>query len=96
MDLSSLKQHIPDLWTARGPQIIIYMLRGTPHPVIVNIRDTKDYVKVHSNYTTITGQGVLVLNYMKDLKPKPQTSMSLEIATIVEGTLNPKPLIPEP
>ena len=38
--------------------------RWTPHPVIVAIRDNKDYIRVllDSYYTTITGWGVL-LNY---------------------------------
>ena len=37
-------------------------LRWTPHPVIVTIRDNKDYIKVllYSYYTTITGWGVLL------------------------------------
>ena len=37
-------------------------LGGTPHPVIVNIRDNKDYMRVllYSFYTTITGWGVLL------------------------------------
>ena len=36
-----------------------YDLGGTPHPVIVTIRDKKDYIRVllYSNYTTITGWG---------------------------------------
>ena len=39
-------------------------LRWTPHPVIVTIRDNRDYIRVlfYSYYTTITGWGVL-LNY---------------------------------
>ena len=37
-------------------------LRWTPHPVIVAIRDNKDYIRVllYSYYTTITGWGVLL------------------------------------
>ena len=37
-------------------------LGGTPHPVIVTIRDNKDYIRVllYSSYTTITGWGVLL------------------------------------
>ena len=37
-------------------------LRWTPHPVIVTIRDNKDYITVllYSSYTTITGWGVLL------------------------------------
>ena len=36
--------------------------RWTPHPVIVTIRDNKDYIRVllYSYYTTITGWGVLL------------------------------------
>ena len=36
--------------------------RRTSHPVIVAIRDNKDYTKVllYSYYTTITGWGVLL------------------------------------
>ena len=41
----------------RGPY-----LRWTPHPVIVTIRDNRDYIRVllYSYYTTITGWGVLL------------------------------------
>ena len=41
------------------------MLGGPPHPVIVTIRDNRDYIGVllYSYYTTITGWGVL-LSYM--------------------------------
>ena len=37
-------------------------IRWTPHPVIVTIRDNRDYIKVflYSYYTTITGWGVLL------------------------------------
>ena len=37
-------------------------LRWTPHPVIVTIRDKKEYVRVLLNpyYPTITGWGVLI------------------------------------
>ena len=36
--------------------------RWTPHPVIVTIRDNRDYIKVLpcSYYTTVTGWGVLL------------------------------------
>ena len=45
-------------------------IRRTPHPVIVTMRDKKDYIRVllYSYYTTITGWGVL-LRYT--LNPKP-------------------------
>ena len=38
-------------------------LRRTPHPVIVTIRDNRDYIRVllYSYYTTITGWGVLLM-----------------------------------
>ena len=41
----------------------IYSLGGTPHPVIVTIRDNRDYIRVllYSYYTTITGWGVLLI-----------------------------------
>ena len=37
-------------------------IRWTPHPVIVTIRDNKDYIRVllYSYYTTITGWGLLL------------------------------------
>ena len=37
-------------------------IRRTPHPVIVTIRDNKEYIRVllYSYYTTITGWGVLL------------------------------------
>ena len=36
-----------------------YPLGGPPHPVIVTIRDNRDYIRVllYSYYTTITGVG---------------------------------------
>ena len=39
-------------------------VRWTPHPVIVTIRDNRDYIRVllYSYYTTITGWGVLLRN----------------------------------
>ena len=38
-------------------------LRWTPHPVVVTIRDSRDYIRVllYSYYTTITGWGVLLI-----------------------------------
>ena len=38
------------------------LIRWTPHPVIVTLRDNKDYIRVllYSYYTTITGSGVLL------------------------------------
>ena len=37
--------------------------RRTPHPVIVTIRDNRDYLGVllYPYYTTITGRGVLLM-----------------------------------
>ena len=45
------------------------MLGGPPHPVIVTIRDNKDYIRVllYSYYTTITGWGVLLKNMASDI-----------------------------
>ena len=44
-------------------------LRWTPHPVILTIRDNRDYIRVllYSYSTTITGRGVLLRN---GLSPK--------------------------
>ena len=38
-------------------------LRWTPHPVIVAVRDSKDYIRVllYSYYATIAGWGVLMV-----------------------------------
>ena len=55
------------------------LTKDPPHPVIVTIRDIKDYIRVllYSYYTTITGWGVLLRNTVGfhlqklDLKPKP-------------------------
>ena len=40
-------------------QKMMYSLGGRPHPVIVVIRDNKDYTRVllYSDYTTTTGRG---------------------------------------
>ena len=37
-------------------------IRWTPHPVIVTVRDNRDYIRVllYFYYTTITGWGVLL------------------------------------
>ena len=45
-------------------------LRWTPHPVIVAIRDKKDYIRVllYSYYTTITGWGGVLQRFI--LNPK--------------------------
>ena len=41
---------------------IRYTLGERPHPVLVTIRDNRDYIRVllYSYYTTITGWGVLL------------------------------------
>ena len=46
-----------------------FYVRWTPHPVIVTIRDIKDYIRVliYSYYTTITGWGVLVSSMVQGL-----------------------------
>ena len=43
-------------------RIKVRFFRRTPHPVIVTIKDNKDYIRVllYSYYTTITGWGVLL------------------------------------
>ena len=40
----------------------VFYTRWTPHPVIVTIRDNRDYITVllYSYYATITGWGVLL------------------------------------
>ena len=47
-----------------------YGLGGPPHPVIVAIRDNKDYVRVllYSDYTTIAGCGVLLKYSLNSVK----------------------------
>ena len=44
---------------------ILGLLRWTPHPVIVTLRNSKDYNRVllYSYYTTITGWGVLLRDF---------------------------------
>ena len=48
-------------WRIRGAKYVDF--RWSPHPVIVTIRDNKDYIRVllYSYYTTITGWGVLIM-----------------------------------
>ena len=48
----------------KGLRFKTVYLRWTPHPVIVTIRDNKDYIGVllYSYYATMTVRGVL-LNY---------------------------------
>ena len=48
--------------------MVSYKLGGPPHPVIVTIRDNRDYIRVllYSYYTTVTGWGVL-LTYRSDI-----------------------------
>ena len=58
-------------WCSTGgicrPVCTTALFRWTPHPVIVTIRDNKDYIRVlsYSSYTTITGWGVLLTHYGK-------------------------------
>ena len=53
-----------------------FQLRWTPHPVIVTMRNSKDYIRVllYSYYTTITGWGVLLSSNLQAmcLESKPQ------------------------
>ena len=54
---------------ASGSQCRVFF-RWTPHPVIVTIRDNKDYIRVlaYSYYATITGWGVLLRYFgLRDL-----------------------------
>ena len=59
-------------------------LRWTPHPVIVTIRDNRDYIRVllYSSYTTITGWGVL-LSYplncyqLRDARCRPSAGLGV-------------------
>ena len=46
------------------------LFRWTPQPVIVTIRNNRDYIRVllYSYYTTITGWGVLLIYYSRTLK----------------------------
>ena len=52
-------------WNANQglPRPFAVGLRWTPHPVIVTIRDDRDYIRAlsYSYYTTITGWGVLLM-----------------------------------
>ena len=54
-----------------GGVVWIYV-RWTPHPVIVTIRDNKDYIRVllYSYYTTITGWTLRYTPHTLGLKPK--------------------------
>ena len=51
-------------------------LRRTPHPVIVTIRDNEDYIRAlfYSQYTTITGWGVLLTSIPR----KPRLNPSID------------------
>ena len=62
--LGGLQEH----WRTGGMKYI----RWTPHPVIVTIRDIKDYIRVllFSYYTTVTGWGVLLRNTTGILGPQ--------------------------
>ena len=42
-----------------------FYIRWAPHPIVVTIRDNKDYIRVllYSYYITITGWGVLLKFY---------------------------------
>ena len=56
---------IPEVMTATQAVLsrsCVYF-RWTPHPVIVTMRDNRDYIRdlLYSYYTTITGWGVLLM-----------------------------------
>ena len=58
--------------------VVIRCLRWTPHPVIVTIRDNRDYIRVLSYsyyYTTTTGWGVLLIDTPKPLKVIPRIKL---------------------
>ena len=61
---SSKENHrnVPDVGQMRDPSMTKALLRWTPHPVIVTIRDNGDYVRVlfYVYHTTITAWGVLL------------------------------------
>ena len=48
----------------RSVSVLSKLIRWTPHPVTVVIRENKDYIRVHlySSYTTITRWGVLLIS----------------------------------
>ena len=66
----------------QGPDVPNTMgyFRWTPHPVIVTIRDNRDYIRVllYSSYTTITGWGVL----LRDIIRNPRTGNPKSIVRI--------------
>ena len=87
-----------------GPELtgtsIWICFRWTPHPVIVTIRDNRDYIRVllYSYYTTITGWGVLLryatFHHRGGPQYRPPNTIILLIATpqkgpLVQGSLSP-------
>ena len=52
-------RNVPDVGQMRDPSMTTALLRWTPRPVIVTIRDNGDYVRVllYAYYTTITAWG---------------------------------------
>ena len=95
---------------AQSQSVIRVLLRAmslhfkwTPHPVLVTIRENRDYIRVllFSYYTTITGWGVL-LNYIVDalqllLSRGGTQFMSALVVWLgpMQSGLNPKPLKPK-
>ena len=61
-------------------------LRWTPQPVIVTIRDNRDYVRVllYSYYTTITGWGVLLRDIARTMKNQMETQMEKQLENDME------------
>ena len=53
--------------------------RWTTHPVIVTIRDNRDYIRVllYSYYTTITGWGVLLMNSVDENFMGPSATLNI-------------------
>ena len=63
MNLREFSDFLPHFKIKLGSSM---SLRWTPHPVIVTIRENRDYIRVllYSYYTTITGRGILDIIFM--------------------------------
>ena len=85
------EREVPPLGTPAG------FVRWTPDPVVVTIRDNRDYMRVllYYYYTTITGWGVLLRDlsaYLEGLMGHLVTRLILGILRItiwVVGVMNP-------
>ena len=71
-------------------QLLSVQLQGSlrwtppPHPVIVTIRDNRDYIGIllFSSYTTITGWGVLLKDHTLTLKNMRHVVFVLELRPV--------------